>query len=755
MTILDPDSLPAVDPSIEVSHERRLEVTDHDHRRWRHELRTPLNQILGYSQMLQEDAADLGQAQFVEDLRKIELAGKRLVELVDEMTGGASASDSAHPPPTAPPRRSGATAPPASASRGGRILVVDDNEMNRDLLSRRLGQQGFRVEVAASGEETLEAVARESWDLILLDVVMPGIGGLGALVALREQHDPAALPVIMATARDSSEDVVAALQAGANDYVTKPLDFAVVLARVETQLSLKRARDEVGELNARLAAAQERLGRLVEDSSSSLDDVGAWANAVAREVAEAVGARHVGVWLFEAQLLTKIAGDTTEAPSVSDLATMGRTGRHLVRASDTVVPILGLSGEIYGALVLEADLARLGEAGDRVVSTFARHLGGALEMKRLRKELAAAADRRRESRESLIQRGVDLLQVCPQCRRCYDHRAEHCAVDGAALDAPRVFPVHVAGRYRLTRLVGEGGMGTVFQARDVRLERDVAVKVIKAEHFNDATVRYRFEQEARAVARIDHPGVVGIFDSGELEDGSLFIVMEWLEGSDLGRLLRRVGRGTPRQVVALLSQSASALGAAHSARLVHRDVKPENLLLVPGQDGFRVKVLDFGVAKEMTSDTGLTRTGSLVGTPLYMSPEQLLGRSIDPRSDLYSLAAVGYQALTGRRVVQAEHFAEVLFEVVNAVPAPPSSLVPEIPQVVDEAFLRALAKDPTHRPASATEWVESFAAVLAALEPGAPGWLDEDGRLRQGPTEEAAQDGDTTLDRGSLPDRIA
>ena len=725
-------------------------------RSWRHELRNPLNQIIGYSQLLREDAADAGRPELVDDLGKIESAGRVMLEVIEAMplAGDARGRVLSSKPPVE--RRSLDSLPAAApATPGGRVLVVDDNELNRDVLSRRLEQRGYDVETAVDGPSALDRLAGSSFDLVLLDVVMPGMSGMDVLVTLRRDNTAAELPIIMATARGDSDDVVSALKAGANDYVTKPLDMAVVVARVETQLSLKRARDQVAELNERLAAAQERIGRLLESSSEALDDVKSWATSVIEELTDAVGAKNVGVWLFEAQSLSKIAGDTTSAPSVSDIAAMSQTGRHLVRGDETIVPVIGLAGEVFGALVVESGTSVLGGAGERLLSTFARHLGGALEMKRLRRDLAAAAERRRETRQGMLDRGVDLLQICQKCRRCFNHKTTTCPIDGALLSAPRLFPHRVAGRYELMRVVGEGGMGTVFRSKDLRLDREVAVKVIRAEHFNDETVRTRFEQEARTVARIDHPGVVAVFDSGELDDGSLFIVMEWLEGRDLGFLLRRFGPGTPSEVLSLLRQAAAALEAAHRARLVHRDIKPENLLLSAAAGGFRVKVLDFGVAKELSTNVSLTRTGSLVGTPLFMSPEQLLGRPIDARSDIYSLAAVGYQALTGRRVVQADQFADVMYEVINAQAPPVSAILGGAPSKVDEAFRSALAKDLDLRPESAQRWVESFAAHLEDLPTDNDGWLDSPGafdvdsaRLRSDP-ESPDIDGDATTLGGS------
>ena len=245
--------------------------------RLRHEMRTPIHQILGYAEMVEEDAVATGQTGCASDLGKIQEAARRLLRMVDSLPGTllpptpsdrpdepATVATPPSPPPaaadTSPPVASGtiertgtirhldAELPAAEPAEAAHLLVVDDHAENRDLLARRLRGQGFTVAVAADGEEALRALERTPFDLVLLDVVMPGMSGLDVLGDLRSRHGLADLPVIMATARDDSSDVVAALRLGANDYVTKPLDLPVVLARISTQLSLSRARIRIGTL---------------------------------------------------------------------------------------------------------------------------------------------------------------------------------------------------------------------------------------------------------------------------------------------------------------------------------------------------------------------------------------------------------------------------------------------------------------------------------------------------------------------------
>jgi serine/threonine protein kinase len=278
------------------------------------------------------------------------------------------------------------------------------------------------------------------------------------------------------------------------------------------------------------------------------------------------------------------------------------------------------------------------------------------------------------------------------------------------------------GRYQLVSVLGQGGMGTVFKARDTRLERDVAVKVINPEHFRNPDVRARFEQEARALAKIDHPGVIAIHDSGDLEDGSGFLVMEMLEGFDVARAIRTHGPGTPQQVATLLREGAAALAAAHRAGLVHRDIKPANLYLTPTARSFRVKILDFGIAKPLDLETNLTRTGAFVGTPAYMPPEQMSGLPVDARCDVYSFAASIYETLTGRRITLKTDLANILMDVAMNEPPPISEFLP-VPPEVDAAFRAGLSKRKDGRPGDIEAWAASFADALERTPCDRPGWV--------------------------------
>jgi serine/threonine protein kinase len=386
-----------------------------------------------------------------------------------------------------------------------------------------------------------------------------------------------------------------------------------------------------------------------------------------------------------------------------------------------VVPVTGLSGEIRGALVVDG-ARHWGDTERGLVAGFAQHLGSALDLQALRERLTVSSARQAEVRHHMLVQGIQTLNLCPRCGRCFDQTRPRCEADGAELDGTRLLPYRVHDRYLLLRLLGEGGMGSVFACRDERLDRDVALKVIHAERLLDSQTRFRLEREARALASVDHPSVVGLFDSGELEDGSAFLVMELVDGTSVADLLLNHGPATPAQAATLVAQVGSALAAAHRAGVVHRDVKPANIVIAGGgQAPLIAKVLDFGVAKSARTDTRLTRTGAIMGTPAYMSPEQVEGGDVDGRSDLYSLAVVAFEALTGRRLVEGAEGAKQMIEVLYGTHPAVSSFV-AVPDGVDAAFDKALAKRPEDRPDDIEAWSRGLAGLLADAAASTSGW---------------------------------
>jgi len=266
----------------------------------------------------------------------------------------------------------------------------------------------------------------------------------------------------------------------------------------------------------------------------------------------------------------------------------------------------------------------------------------------------------------------------------------------------------IADRYELEELVGTGGMSSVYRAHDRLLERDVALKVLHEQFTAEDDYVERFRREARSVAQLSHPNVVTVIDRGE-QDGRQFIVFEYVDGENLKTLVERNGPLPEGEAVELALQIARALGFAHEHGLVHRDVKPQNVLL--NGDG-RAKVTDFGIARSLEVQGGLTQTGTVMGTSDYIAPEQARGGKVDAQSDIYSLGAVLYELLTGEVPFPGDNFVAVAMRHINE-PAPSvRERRPDVSPRIDAAIRRAMAKDPRERFRSMDEFCTELAACL-------------------------------------------
>jgi DNA-binding response OmpR family regulator len=404
------------------------------------------------------------------------------------------------------------------------ILVVDDLPANRDLMSRRLERSGFRVVSAGSGPEALDALKRRPVDLVLLDIMMPGMTGFEVLKTVRLARSPAALPVIMVTAKTEREDLVEALSLGANDYVTKPVDYPVALARIRAHLGISEA-------------ARAGVSQPIEPENPA----------------------HV--------------------------------------------------------------------------------------------------------------------------------------VPGTVLD----------GRYRIDTRIGGGSFGTVFRARHLELDREVAVKVLATSAGTDPEALARFRREGASACRVQHPNAVAVLDFGVTRSGVAYLVMELLHGDSVEKELDSHVRLTPRRAVEIVEPVCGALAAAHAAGIVHRDIKPSNVFLHRAPQGEVPKILDFGIAKmarEAAVGQSLTVDGSLLGTPAYMAPERFRRGPYGPKSDVYSVGTMLYEMLTGRLPfipVSADPLALVAMQA-EEDPPPLRPRCPEASPALEKLVRSALHRDPDARP---------------------------------------------------------
>ncbi|HEY0617015.1 MAG TPA: protein kinase, partial [Kribbella sp.] len=281
------------------------------------------------------------------------------------------------------------------------------------------------------------------------------------------------------------------------------------------------------------------------------------------------------------------------------------------------------------------------------------------------------------------------------------------------------------GRYRVGARVAKGGMATVYEALDMRLDRIVALKVMHLGLGDDAEFGRRFVAEARAAARLSHPNVVAVFDQGD-DDGTLFLAMEYVPGRTLRDVIRQQAPLPPARALDLLAPVLSALSAAHDAGIVHRDIKPENVLI--SNDG-TVKVADFGLARAVTTTGNTATQGLLMGTVSYLAPELVTDGSADARSDVYSAGILLYELLTGNKPHTGDTPIQVAYAHVHADVPPPSQIQPGIPPYVDALVQRATARDRDIRPADARVLSRQVRRVRSALEEGLPDDPDLTGDL--------------------------
>lgn len=556
-------------------------------------LRAPHDRILAAMDALGTAAAGEG---FQADVERIRHATGRLLAV----PRGDTSSPAVPARPASSPRHTN-----AQAQAHGRVLVVDDVEDNRDVLRRHLTRQGYAVDDAADGATALRMAADVSYDLILLDVRMPGIDGHEVLTRIKGDLGTRDIPVVMISAADELATIAACIAAGAEDFLPKPFDPVILGARASASVEKKRLRN------------------LEVDYLKQVDRVVAAATAVER---------------------------------------------------GSYVP---------GTL---AEVARRDDAIGHLARVF---------------DAMAAGVRAREER---------LSEQVHTLRREIDEAKQGGAGTGAAeLDAGTLLPGALfADRYTITRVVGRGGMGTVYKAHDRELAEDIAIKLLRPEVLQgDPTMAERFKTEIRLARRISHTNVVRTHDFGE-RDGAYYVTMEYVEGITLRDLIDLRKRLSPAATLGIARQLAVSLAVAHEQGVVHRDIKPQNLLL---DAAGALKVMDFGIAKLADRASTITQAGMVVGTPAYMAPEQLMAEDVDARSDLYAAGVVLYECLTGVLPYDSVNPIALIAKVLNQVPRSPQEQQADVPAPLSALVMRLLAKDAAGRPQSAAELGELLAQI--------------------------------------------
>ncbi|MBX3233278.1 MAG: protein kinase [Labilithrix sp.] len=319
------------------------------------------------------------------------------------------------------------------------------------------------------------------------------------------------------------------------------------------------------------------------------------------------------------------------------------------------------------------------------------------------------------------------MKTCPQCKMRYPNEATYCFVEGSdliTLPDPRLGTL-LAGRYVIEEVVGEGGMATVYRARHKLTDKLVAVKIMNPMLATDPVVRERFRREARSAQRLTHPNIIEIFDQGDTEDGTAYMVMELLQGESLAPVIARGPLEVDRAIHVMI-QIARGVARAHDLEIIHRDIKPENIFLVRREDGSDlVKVLDFGIAKSR-QDSRLTTQGELFGTPQYMAPERITGKGDGGPSDIYALGVVFFEMLTGELPFSAPDVATFFVKHMEEPPPPVRSLNARVPERLDVLVQRMLAKSPSDRPVDAHRVHQDLLEIIKEREAAPPPSADEE-----------------------------
>ena len=656
------------------------------------------------------------------------------------------------------------------------IVYAEDNPELRSYVCALLRPE-YNVFVAADGQDGLEKAHQYAPDLIITDFMMPRVSGREFLQSIRSDPKLHRLPVIFLTARAGTAARVESLHAGADDYLTKPFDQGELLARVRNLLRARAQERELEELSRRLEArVEEQMAELVRSGelrrflpqsivsnvlagtihtgskferrkitivfaaiadfaqlteSLEPEDLSSLVNDYLRETT-AIAVAHGGtidaivggslMILFGAPEPMPVEQQVSAA--IESAKRMHARGRELQSLWQSYgVPDISLQ------IGVNTGFCTLGVFGSDVLRsytavgaplTIAARLQGEAPAGSVLIGLPTFAIARQTMSDA---RGPLSLSGTSGSVQYYELRGQDMTVARAEAEAApargHMMPGKTVAHFRIVSTLGAGGMGVVYLAEDTKLGRRVALKVLPLDFAADRQRLQRFLLEARSASSLNHSNVAHIYEIGE-DEGMRFIAMEYVEGQSLDQRID----GQPLDIGEMLSislQIAEALDEAHQKGIVHRDIKPQNIAITPrGQ----VKVLDFGLAKvssEVESDAGdggstrfKTEPGVVIGTVHYMSPEQALGRSVDARTDIFSLGVVMYEMATGRLPFSGATRTETVDLILHAEPAPIAHLNYTVPPAVCETIEKCLTKDPGARYASARELVVDLRALQSA-----------------------------------------
>ena len=663
------------------------------------------------------------------------------------------------------------------------ILLVDDDSTNLSALTSCLPADDFRIVAAKSGEAALRIARKAEPDLVILDIMMPGIDGFETCRRLR---DFTAAPVIFLSASDRPDDKVRGFKVGGVDFMVKPVVPEEVSVRVETHLRARQLAEELRHKNVALERELSIARQLLQDARRRDEGFLKGDSRIARELRRTLAQHSVSRHPI---LLECPPGGGAEAVARSIHAQgLGRAGRPFLifdatlqhGANARAESVFSQPGSSYRLaaggsffidflselpLASQRDLLWLmqGEPADegletrpRIIAAIRGGLHDSFKRGRLLPELyeafaggvvrIPALAERSEDIPLLIQDVVDtqarrlgrpiygLTAQSLEMAKTYswpgNYRELRSLIErlaiitrGGLIDIPEEqLRTDGVNGYRLISKLGEGGMGVIWQAEHRMLSRPAAIKIIR-QNFEDEDERNdflaRFEREARATANLRCPHTVTLFEYGVTLEGAPFYVMELLDGLDLDQLVERYGAIHPGRACRLLGQACLSLAEAHDAGIIHRDIKPGNIALcrIGAQYDF-VKVLDFGLVKNTNAGRHqrTTNPNFLVGTPGFMAPEYVVDGHNDARSDLYSLAAVGYFLISGRYHLDGETSMQLLMKQSAEDPPLLSSVCPGvILKDLDDFFAACLSRDPGQRPATALEFAEQLEAISARL----------------------------------------